>query len=38
MRSKTKGWDRAARVTVDLGKKGRDAELIIHFKGRREIR
>ena len=28
-----KGWDRAARVTVDLGKKGRHSELVIHFKG-----
>jgi len=28
-----KGWDRAARVTVDLGKEGRHAKLVIHFKG-----
>ncbi|HLN88353.1 MAG TPA: MmgE/PrpD family protein [Candidatus Limnocylindrales bacterium] len=28
-----KGWDRAARVTVDLGKKGRHTKLVIHFKG-----
>jgi len=28
-----KGWDRAARVTVDLGKKGCHAKLVIHFKG-----
>ena len=28
-----KGWDRAARVTVDLGKKGRHSKLVIHFKG-----
>jgi 2-methylcitrate dehydratase PrpD len=28
-----KGWDRAARVTLDLGKKGRHAKLVIHFKG-----
>jgi 2-methylcitrate dehydratase PrpD len=28
-----KGWDRAARLTVDLGKKGRHAKLVIHFKG-----
>ena len=28
-----KGWDRAARVTVDLGKKGRHGKLVIHFKG-----
>ncbi len=28
-----KGWDRAARVTVDLGKKGSHTKLVIHFKG-----
>jgi 2-methylcitrate dehydratase PrpD len=28
-----KGWDRAARLTVDLGKKGRHTKLVIHFKG-----
>jgi 2-methylcitrate dehydratase PrpD len=28
-----KGWDRAARLTVDLGKKGRHSKLVIHFKG-----
>jgi len=28
-----KGWDRAARLTVDLGKKGRRSKLVIHFKG-----
>jgi len=29
----TKGWDRAARLTVDLGKRGRHNKLVIHFKG-----
>jgi 2-methylcitrate dehydratase PrpD len=28
-----KGWDRAARVTIDLGKKQRHSALIVHFKG-----
>ena len=28
-----KGWDRAARLTVNLGKKGRHDKLVIHFKG-----
>src|SRR4029077_9516108 len=28
-----KGWDRAARVTIDLGKKQSDSALIVHFKG-----
>jgi 2-methylcitrate dehydratase PrpD len=28
-----KGWDRAARLTVDLGKRGRHSKLVIHFKG-----
>jgi 2-methylcitrate dehydratase PrpD len=28
-----KGWDRAARVTIDLGKKQRHSALVIHFKG-----
>jgi 2-methylcitrate dehydratase PrpD len=28
-----KGWDRAARVSVDLGKRGRHNKLVIHFKG-----
>jgi 2-methylcitrate dehydratase PrpD len=28
-----KAWDRAARVTVDLGKKRRLSKLVIHFKG-----
>jgi 2-methylcitrate dehydratase PrpD len=28
-----KGWDRAARVTIDLGKKHRHSTLVIHFKG-----
>jgi len=29
----SKGWDRAARLTVDLGKRGRHSKLVIHFKG-----
>jgi 2-methylcitrate dehydratase PrpD len=28
-----KGWDRAARLTIDLGKKGRHSKLVVHFKG-----
>jgi 2-methylcitrate dehydratase PrpD len=28
-----KDWDRAARVTVDLGKKQRHSALVVHFKG-----
>lgn len=28
-----KGWDRAARVTVGLGKKQRHSALVVHFKG-----
>ena len=28
-----KGWDRAARVTIGLGKKQRHSALVIHFKG-----
>ena len=28
-----KGWDRAARVTVNLANKQRPSKLIIHFKG-----
>ena len=28
-----KGWDRAARVTVGLGKKRRHSALVVHFKG-----
>ena len=28
-----KGWDRAARVTVELGNKLRHSKLVIHFKG-----
>jgi len=27
------GWDRAARVTLDLGKKPRRSALVLHFKG-----
>jgi 2-methylcitrate dehydratase PrpD len=27
------GWDRAARVTVELGNKRRHSKLVIHFKG-----
>lgn len=29
----TKGWDRAARVTIELGDGRRQAKLVIHFKG-----
>jgi 2-methylcitrate dehydratase PrpD len=28
-----KGWDRAARVTVDLGNRERHSRLVVHFKG-----
>jgi 2-methylcitrate dehydratase PrpD len=28
-----KGWDRAARVTVDLADQRRESKLVIHFKG-----
>lgn len=28
-----KGWDRAARLTVNVGRSGRHSKLVIHFKG-----